>query len=138
MHLINEDCVCSNHDQEQLMHNLWYFIIFLKNHFLLKITFGLLQSIWLPGVHCILVLFFLFFKISYEFLLPCKISSVVTPEYDMFRAPRNVVNCSSDFFFSSFQAWKGYPLSQISFYGYFWISQISPEYIGRRWIIICH
>ena len=37
------------------MHNLWLFFFF--NHFLLKITFWLLRSIWLPGVHCILVLF---------------------------------------------------------------------------------
>ena len=39
------------------MHNLCFFIIFFKNHFLLKIIFWLLWSIWLPRVHCILVLF---------------------------------------------------------------------------------
>ena len=43
------------------MHNVCFFIIFFKNHFLLKIIFWLLQSIWLPGVHCILVLFLLLF-----------------------------------------------------------------------------
>ena len=35
------------------------FIIFFKNHLLLKIIFWLLQSIWLPRVHCILVLLLL-------------------------------------------------------------------------------
>ena len=30
---------------------------FFKNHFLLKIIFWLLRSMWLTGVHCILVLF---------------------------------------------------------------------------------
>ena len=36
-----------------------FFIIFFKNHFLLKIIFGFLWSIWLAGVHCILVLLYL-------------------------------------------------------------------------------
>ena len=49
------------------MHNLWYVIIFFKNHLLLKITFWLLRSIWLPGVHCILVL--LFYVFSSELLV---------------------------------------------------------------------
>ena len=33
------------------------FLIIFFNHFLLKIIFWLLRSIWLPRVHCILVLF---------------------------------------------------------------------------------
>ena len=40
------------------MQNLCFFSFF-KNHFLLKIIFWLLRSIWLPRVHCILVLFWL-------------------------------------------------------------------------------
>ena len=47
MDLIKEDCVCSKHNQEQLMHNLWVFCIFFS-----KIT----RSIWLPRVPCILFL----------------------------------------------------------------------------------
>ena len=39
------------------MHDYGFLIIFFKNHFLLKIIFLLMRSIWLPGVHCILVLF---------------------------------------------------------------------------------
>ena len=34
-----------------------FLLFFFKNHFLLKIIFWLLRSIWLPGVHCILALF---------------------------------------------------------------------------------
>ena len=34
-----------------------FYIVYFKNHFLLKIIFWLLRSILLPGVHCILVLF---------------------------------------------------------------------------------
>ena len=30
MHLVNEDCVCSKHNQEQLMHNLWFFYYFFQ------------------------------------------------------------------------------------------------------------
>ena len=36
MDLIKEDCVCSKHNQEQLMHNLWVFYYFFS-----KITFYL-------------------------------------------------------------------------------------------------
>ena len=43
-----------------------FFIIFFKNHFLLKIISWLLRSIWLPGVHCIIVLYFQFFSIIYS------------------------------------------------------------------------
>ena len=48
------------------MHNLIFFIIFFKNHFLLKFIFWLMRSIWLPGVHCILVL--LRYDIAYVYL----------------------------------------------------------------------
>ena len=40
------------------MHSWFFFIIFFKNLFLLKIIFWLLRSIWIPGVHCILVFFY--------------------------------------------------------------------------------
>ena len=44
------------------MHNLCFFIFL---NFLLKINFWLLRSIWLPGVHCILVLLQVKFILKY-------------------------------------------------------------------------
>ena len=53
-----------------------FFIIFFKNHFLLKIIFWFLRSIWLPGVHCLLVLFFSNFSLLL-FLLSRDLGIVV-------------------------------------------------------------
>ena len=46
------------------MHFSYLFLF--KNHFLLIIIFWLLRSIWLPGVHCILVLFQFFFSKNFS------------------------------------------------------------------------
>ena len=58
MHLIKEDCVCSKHNKacRNILCIIYVVFIFFKNNFLLKIIFWLVRKIWLPGVHCILVL----------------------------------------------------------------------------------
>ena len=70
MHLINEDCVCSKHNQEQLIHNLCFFYyffqksLFTENYFLIaatnQATRGPLYTCLV--LLCCLSLFVLFYK----------------------------------------------------------------------------
>ena len=104
-----------------------FFIIFFKNHLLLKIILWLLRSIWLPGVHCILDLLRLNLCIVIHKFVHCHIVCVFPLSLCIFKI----------WFLNRFptQIWIGMKLAGVSGFhitGYWCIT----AFWRKIWIVI--